>query len=156
MGEDFSHLNPKGEVHMVDVSEKAVTSRVAVAEATLVLEDATRAMLFDGTLPKGDALGSARVAGIMAAKQTPQLIPLCHPLPIDGATVDISETGTGARITATVTTTGRTGVEMEAMTAASVAALALYDMVKSVERGATIGEVRLISKSGGKSGTWER
>ncbi|MDH5616439.1 MAG: cyclic pyranopterin monophosphate synthase MoaC [Acidimicrobiia bacterium] len=156
MAEQFSHLDEEGQVRMVDVSGKAVTSRVAVAEASLVLEPATRAKLFEGSLPKGDALGSARVAGIMAAKQTPQLIPLCHPLPIDGVSVDISETAVGARITATVTTTGKTGVEMEAMTAAAVAALALYDMVKSVEKGVSIEGVRLLSKSGGRSGDWQR
>ena len=156
MAEQFSHVDEEGQVRMVDVSGKAVTSRVAVAEASLVLEPATRAKLFEGSLPKGDALGSARVAGIMAAKQTPQLIPLCHPLPIDGVSVDISETAVGARITATVTTTGKTGVEMEAMTAAAVAALALYDMVKSVEKGVSIEGVRLLSKSGGRSGDWQR
>ena len=156
MAEQFSHLDEEGQVRMVDVSGKAVTSRVAVAEASLVLEPATRAKLFEGSLPKGDALGSARVAGIMAAKQTPQLIPLCHPLPIDGVSVDISETDLGARITATVTTTGKTGVEMEAMTAAAVAAIALYDMVKSVEKGVSIEGLRLLSKSGGRSGDWQR
>lgn len=156
MTEPFSHLDDDGEVHMVDVSGKQPTVRTAVAEATLAMTDATRSLLFGGDLPKGDALASARVAGIMAAKQTPQLIPLCHPLPIDAVDVDISEVEGGARITATVTTTARTGVEMEALTAASVAALALYDMVKSVERSVSIEAVRLMSKRGGKSGDWVR
>ncbi len=156
MTEGFSHLDGDGEVHMVDVSGKQRTVRTAVAEATVTMAEATRGLLFGGGLPKGDALASARVAGIMAAKQTPQLIPLCHPLPIDAVEIDIVEDQVGARITATVTTTGRTGVEMEALTAASVAALALYDMVKSVERSASIEGVRLLAKRGGKSGDWVR
>ncbi len=155
MNEGFSHLNAEGEVHMVDVTGKAVTERVATAEARLIIGEETTEMLFAGNLPKGDALASARVAGIMAAKRTSELIPLCHPLTIDGITVDISHHSLGAVVTATVSTTGKTGVEMEAMTAASVTALALYDMVKSVEKGASIEGVRLLSKTGGKSGEWK-
>ena len=156
MTESFPHLTPEGDVHMVDVGAKDVTDRVAIAECVVVLSEATAAMLFSGELPKGDALASARIAGIMGAKRTSDLIPLCHPIPITGLTVDISPDQRGARITATVKTTGKTGVEMEALTAAGVAALSLYDMVKGVERGAEITDLRLVEKSGGRSGTWSR
>jgi cyclic pyranopterin phosphate synthase len=152
----FSHLDEHGHVHMVDVGDKDVTARTAVAEGVLRLSTGTRDQLFSGMLPKGDALASARVAGIMGAKRTSELIPLCHPLPIDSVSVEIEQCGEGALLTATVSTTGRTGVEMEALTAVAVAGLALYDMVKSVERGAELGQVRLVKKSGGRSGLWER
>jgi cyclic pyranopterin phosphate synthase len=141
---------------MVDVSDKDVTARRAVAEAVVVMPPSLAERFLAGDLPKGDAPAVARVAGIMAAKRTPDLIPLCHPLPIDGVEVDIESTRHGIRVVATVRTTGRTGVEMEAMTAASVAALTVYDMVKGVERGVTIESVKLLAKSGGRSGTWQR
>ncbi len=141
---------------MVDVSAKTVTSRVAVAECLVTLAEATSDALFGGALPKGDALASVRLAGIMGAKRTPDLIPLCHPILLSGVSVDIERADAGALITARVTTSGQTGVEMEAMTAVSVAALALYDMVKGVERAVEIGPVRLVHKSGGRSGEWNR
>jgi cyclic pyranopterin phosphate synthase len=152
----FSHLDEHGHVHMIDVGDKDVTARTAVAEGVLRLSTGTRDQLFSGMLPKGDALASARVAGIMGAKRTSELIPLCHPLPIDSISIEIEQCDEGAHLTATVSTTGRTGVEMEALTAVAVAGLALYDMVKSVERGAELGQVRLVKKSGGRSGLWER
>jgi cyclic pyranopterin phosphate synthase len=141
---------------MVDVSSKEITQRTALAEAIVALASSTAEALFGGNLPKGDALATIRLAGIMAAKRTSELIPLCHPLAIDAVEVTIDRVEEGARIVAEVTTTARTGVEMEAMTAASVAALTLYDMVKGVERGVEIRSVRLLRKAGGRSGTWER
>ena len=152
---DLPHLDEHGEVHMVDVGGKDTTRRVAVAECAVSMSDATADALFGGELPKGDALASVRLAGIMGAKRTSDLIPLCHPIPIDGVDVDVERTGSGARIVATVSTSGKTGVEMEAMTAVSVAALALYDMVKGVERSVEISRVRLLHKSGGRSGEWD-
>jgi len=151
----FTHLTSAGDVHMVDVSGKEVTTREAVARAGITLSAAVREALFSGDLPKGDALAAVRLAGITGAKRTSDLIPLCHPLPIDGVTVEVESTEGGARITASVVTTGRTGVEMEAMTAVSVAALTLYDMVKGLDRGAVIGPIELVRKSGGRTGTWE-
>lgn len=153
---EFPHLNEDGDVHMVDVGSKEITDREAIAECLVTLSSATSEALFGGTLPKGDALASIRLAGIMGAKRTPDLIPLCHPLALTGVEVGVERVDGGARIEATVRTTGKTGVEMEAMTAVSVAALALYDMVKGVERGVEIGPVRLLSKRGGRSGTWTR
>ncbi len=153
---DMNHLDERGNVHMVDVGDKAVTERVAVATATLAMDARTRQRLFADDLPKGDALATARIAAIGGAKRTPDLIPLCHPLPISGVSVTIEEVPEGATITATVAVTARTGVEMEAMTAASVGALALYDMVKGIDRGARIVSVALVSKSGGRSGSWNR
>lgn len=155
MSSDLPHLTETGDVHMVDVSSKETTLRQAVAEALVVMSSATSERLFGDQLPKGDALAAVRLAGIMGAKRTADLIPLCHPLPIDAVVLEIEEDRVGARIRASVTTTGRTGVEMEAMTAVSVAALTLYDMVKGIERGVEIGPIRLLSKSGGRSGTWE-
>lgn len=152
----FTHLTASGDVHMVDVSAKEVTTREAVATAEVHLTMAVSEALFSGDLPKGDALAAVRLAGITGAKRTSELIPLCHPLPIDAIQVEVEPSGEGARITATVVTTGRTGVEMEALTAVSVAALTLYDMVKGLDRGAVIGPIQLIRKSGGRSGTWER
>ncbi len=156
MSSEFSHLTNEGHVHMVDVSAKDTTRRQAMAEALVVMPAALSARLFRGDLPKGDALPLVRIAGIMAAKRTAELIPLCHPLPLDAVQVEVEQNQTGARILATVSTAGRTGVEMEAMTAVSIAALTLYDMVKGLERGVEIGPIRLLHKSGGKSGTWER
>ena len=153
---ELSHLDDRGNARMVDVGSKSVTDRRAVAEAFITFADSTRTALFEGRLPKGDAAAVARVAAIQAAKKTSDLIPLCHPLPLSGVDVEIEETASGARVEVTVATTARTGVEMEALTAASVAALTIYDMVKGIERGAEIGPVRLISKSGGASGLWER
>jgi cyclic pyranopterin phosphate synthase len=153
---DFPHLTPDGDVHMVDVSDKEVTDRIAIAECFVSMTEATATALFAGRLPKGDAMASVRLAGIMAAKRTPDLIPLCHPIAISGVEVAVEPAPAGARIEATVRTTGRTGVEMEAMTAVSVAALALYDMVKGIERSVEIGPVRLTLKSGGRSGEWTR
>lgn len=152
----FAHLTATGEVHMVDVSSKDVTTRQAVASAAVTLSASVRDALFAGDLPKGDALAAVRLAGIAGAKKTSDLIPLCHPLPIDGIEISVDKSDGGATITAAVVTTGRTGVEMEAMTAVSVAALTLYDMVKGLDRGAVIGPVQLLRKSGGRSGTWER
>ena len=152
----FTHLTASGDVHMVDVSSKDVTTREAVATADVSLAVSVRDAFFSGDLPKGDALAAVRLAGIAGAKRTSELIPLCHPLPIDGITVKVEATDGGARIIASVVTTGRTGVEMEALTAAAVAALTLYDMVKGLDRGAVIGPIQLIRKSGGRSGTWER
>jgi cyclic pyranopterin phosphate synthase len=157
MGEErFSHLDEEGHVHMVDVGGKDVTDRVAVAEANVVMDPSTRDRLFGGDLPKGDARAAARVAGIMAAKRTAELIPLCHPIAITAVSIDITPTDQGASVRATVATRDRTGVEMEAMTAASVAALTVYDMIKGVERGAYVDAIRLVAKSGGRSGEWKR
>jgi cyclic pyranopterin phosphate synthase len=153
----LSHIDAQGRAAMVDVSGKAATARVAVAEATLRLDAPVRAQLMAGQLPKGEALAVARIAGIQAAKETSRLIPLCHPLALSQVAVDFAPVGEDAvRITAAAKTTGPTGVEMEALVAASVAALTLYDMCKAVCRGATIENVRLLHKSGGKSGVWER
>ncbi len=141
---------------MVDVSEKAASSRRAVAESFIRLSRRTLLLLSRGRLPKGNALETARLAGIQAAKRTPDLIPLCHPLLLTHVDVDAEPRRDGVRFLASVSCTGNTGVEMEALTAASVAALTLYDMVKAVEKGATIEKVRLLEKSGGKSGLYKR
>lgn len=153
---ELSHVRADGTAHMVDVSAKAETSRQATAEAVLTTRPDVVVLVADGTLPKGDALAVARVAGIMGAKKTPDLIPLCHPLPLSKVTVDFEpDAAAGSvRIVAAVKTRGVTGVEMEALTAASVAALALYDMVKAVDKHAVIGGIRVLAKSGGKSGDW--
>ncbi|MBT8247880.1 MAG: cyclic pyranopterin monophosphate synthase MoaC [Acidimicrobiia bacterium] len=150
------HLDAAGHAHMVDVGGKADTERLALAEATVRMEPATTAALFGGDLPKGDALAVARIAGIQAAKKTSELVPLCHPLALTSVSVDVERIDAGARIAVRVGTTGPTGVEMEALTAASVAALTIYDMVKGLERGVEIGPVRLLEKSGGRSGSWQR
>ena len=150
-----SHVAPDGTVAMVDVGTKAVTARTARAWARVRLPPAAAAALRAATLPKGDAFVTAQLAGILAAKRTGELIPLCHPLPLDA--VDVSFAWEGAdvlRIESRATTTAKTGVEMEAMVAASVAALTIYDMCKSVDKGIVVEEVRLVEKSGGKSGTW--
>ncbi len=151
----LSHLDASGAARMVDVSAKADTVRVATAEATVRMQPATLALIQQGGMPKGDVIATARIAGIMAAKRTPDLIPLCHPLPVSGVTVELEAGGDDALvIRATVKTTGKTGVEMEALTAASVAALTVYDMCKAVEKGMRIESVRLLEKHGGKSGDW--
>jgi cyclic pyranopterin phosphate synthase len=150
----LSHVRADGTAHMVDVSGKQATVRQAVAESTLETTPDVVALISDGALPKGDALAVARVAGIMAAKQTAALIPLCHPLPLSKVTVDFEPEGGSVRVVALVRTTALTGVEMEALTAASVAALTLYDMIKAVDKRAVINGTRVLSKSGGKSGDW--
>jgi len=153
---DFTHLDESGAARMVDVSGKEVTARQAIATGRVLVSEEVVALLRGEGVPKGDALGVARVAGIMAAKRTPELIALCHPLAISGVTVDLAVADDAVEITATVKTTDRTGVEMEALTAVSVAALNLVDMVKAVDKAATITDVRVESKTGGKSGDWER
>lgn len=152
----LSHLDERGNARMVDVSAKDVTTREATARGRVVMRPETLAMIVEGRAPKGDVLATARIAGIMAAKRTHELIPMCHPLPVSGVTVDLapSEAGDGIEIEATVRVTGQTGVEMEALTAVSVAALTVYDMCKAVERGMRIEAVRLVAKSGGKSGDY--
>ena len=152
----LTHLNEEGEVHMVDVGAKEETDRVAVAEGFVDMSPGLAERFFAGDLPKGDAAAVARVAGIAGAKRTAELVPLCHPIPLTGVEVRLEPAGHGVRITATVSTVGRTGVEMEAMTAVSTAALTVYDMVKGVERGVTISSVRLLRKTGGRSGEWTR
>jgi cyclic pyranopterin phosphate synthase len=152
----LSHVDEHGAARMVDVAAKDVTHRRAVAGALVRMRPETLAMIVEGRAPKGDVIAVARVAGIMAAKRTSDLIPLCHPLAITHAAVDLEPADGGVRITATVETDGKTGVEMEALTAASVAALALYDMCKEVDRGMTVEGLGLLRKEGGKSGTWTR
>ncbi|MGB7860054.1 MAG: cyclic pyranopterin monophosphate synthase MoaC [Acidimicrobiia bacterium] len=152
----FTHLNQAGEVHMVDVGDKAATKRVATADGLVRMSPELISRFFDGGLDKGDAAAVARVAGITGAKRTSDLIPLCHPIPLSGIEVTLEPATHGVRITATVSTTGQTGVEMEAMTAVSTAALTVYDMVKSVERDVTIDTIRLVHKAGGRSGEWVR
>jgi cyclic pyranopterin monophosphate synthase len=152
----LTHVDAKGRARMVDVTKKAVTSRHALAESFIRLSGKTLSLLRGGALPKGNALETARLAGIMAAKRTPDLIPLCHPLLLTHVDVEAETSGNGVRFLAGVSCAGTTGVEMEALTAASVAALTLYDMVKAVEKGATIERVRLLEKSGGKSGLYRR
>ena len=148
----LSHLDTAGRAVMVDVSAKPETERTATARATIYMAEATAALIRSGAAAKGDVLAVARIAGIMAAKQTSALIPLCHPLPIAAVTVDL-EVGPGqVEVSATVRTTGRTGVEMEALTAVTVAALTVYDMTKAVDRGMRIGDVRVVAKAGGASG----
>jgi cyclic pyranopterin monophosphate synthase len=152
----LTHLDARGRASMVDVSSKPATRRTAVASAVVRLDATTRDLLLTGQLPKGEALAVARIAGIQAAKDTPRLIPLCHSLPLEHAGIEFAADGAdGIRITATAVTTGPTGVEMEAMVAASLAALTVYDMVKARCRGAVVEAVRLVHKSGGKSGRWD-
>jgi cyclic pyranopterin phosphate synthase len=155
---DLTHLDGEGNARMVDVGDKPVTGRRAVARAVVRMAPETAAAVVAGDAPKGDVLGTARIAGIQAAKRTGELIPLCHPLALDHVDVDARvDAGAGTvTLTAEVRVTARTGVEMEAMTAAAVAALTVYDMVKGLERGVTVEDVRLISKSGGRSGHWQR
>ncbi|OLD10815.1 MAG: molybdenum cofactor biosynthesis protein C [Chloroflexi bacterium 13_1_40CM_3_70_6] len=150
----LTHVDARGEARMVDVGAKPATQRRAVARGLLRLSPATLALVQDGATPKGDVLAAARLAGIMAAKRTSELIPLTHPLPITHAAVELSIERDGIVIEATIATDAKTGVEMEALTAVSVAGLTLYDMLKSVERGARLTDVRLVEKTGGKSGTF--
>jgi cyclic pyranopterin phosphate synthase len=152
----LSHLDDKGAAHMVDISGKKTSERQASAEATVRLSAEAFAAVMQGTAPKGDVLAAARIAGIMAAKKVPELIPLCHPIALTKASVDFEPLAErhAIRIVATAATSGQTGVEMEALTAASIAALTLYDMIKAVDKAAIIGDVRLLAKSGGKSGDY--
>lgn len=150
----LSHLGKRGEARMVDVSDKASTERVAIAEGRVLMKPATLALVRRGNAKKGDVLGAARLAGIMAAKRTHELIPLCHPLALSKVSVDVEPVRGGVHVRATVKVTGKTGVEMEALTAVSVACLTIYDMVKAVERGMKIEGIRLIEKRGGKSGIY--
>jgi cyclic pyranopterin phosphate synthase len=151
----LSHLDERGAARMVDVSAKPITAREAIAEATISMQPSTLALIQRGGIPKGDVFAVARIAGIMAAKQTSTLIPMCHPLPISAVEVDVAPDGeTRVRIRATVRTTSQTGVEMEALTAAGVAALTIYDMCKAADRGMAVEHVRLLEKRGGKSGEW--
>ena len=153
----LTHFDAAGQAHMVDVSDKAVTDRVAIAEGAVVMTPETLALVEAGTAKKGDVLGVARLAGIMGAKKTAELIPLCHPLPITKVALDLVADPAlpGVRITATVKTSGQTGVEMEALTAVTTAALTIYDMLKAAEKGMRIEGIRLRSKAGGKSGDWQ-
>ncbi|MEM7225851.1 MAG: cyclic pyranopterin monophosphate synthase MoaC [Pseudomonadota bacterium] len=154
---EFSHFGPEGQAIMVDVGDKAVTERIAVAKGTITMARETLEKIRDGGHKKGDVLSVARLAGIMGAKRTPDLIPLCHPLALTSVRVELAldEARSAVEVTATCKLTGKTGVEMEALTAVSVAALTVYDMCKAVDRSMTIGEIRLVHKSGGKSGTFE-
>ena len=156
-GLSLSHFDDQGHAHMVDVSEKAVTARIAVAEGLVLMAAETLAFILEGKAKKGDVLGVARLAGIMAAKKTADLIPLCHPLPITKVSVDLMTDAAlpGVRVTATVKTSGVTGVEMEALTAVSIACLTVYDMLKAVEKDMRIEGIRLLLKDGGKSGLYE-
>ncbi len=156
MSSKLTHLDEAGAATMVDVTDKADTDRVATAEGLVVMRPETLALIVSGGVPKGDVIATARIAGIMAAKRTHDLIPLCHPLPITKVAVDLTPDDAlpGLRITATVRVSGKTGVEMEALTAASVACLTVYDMAKAVEKGMRIEGIRLLEKQGGKSGTW--
>ncbi len=155
---DLTHLDPSGRARMVDVGDKPPTERRAVARAIVRVSPGTAAKVLAGDAPKGDVLGVARIAGIQAAKRTSELIPLCHPLALTfvGVEADVDADAGAVILTAEARTTGPTGVEMEAMTAASVAALTVYDMVKGIERGAEVTEVVLLEKSGGRSGLWRR
>ena len=157
MSSGLTHLNERGEAHIVDIGDKAVTRRRALAQARLVGRQETIATIMGGGLKKGDALAVARVAGIMAAKKTSELIPLCHPIPLTKVSVEIEAEGADAlRIISVAETTGQTGVEMEAMVAASTAALTLYDMAKAIDRAMVVTDLCLVEKSGGKSGDFVR
>ena len=156
MQNGLTHVDSHGEARMVDVSTKPVTARTAVATGRVRTTAAVVALLRGDGLPKGDALAVARIAGIAGAKRTPDLVPLCHPIALHGVTVDLAVVDDGVEITATTRTADRTGVEMEALTAVMAAALALVDMIKAADRAATITDVRIEAKSGGRSGTWKR
>ncbi|WP_374588162.1 cyclic pyranopterin monophosphate synthase MoaC [Novosphingobium sp.] len=151
---ELTHLDEQGKARMVDVGAKAETRRVAIAEGRITMSAEALSAIRDGAVPKGDVLAAARIAGIMAAKKTADLIPLCHPLSLDAATVDFAFEESAVRVTASASLSGKTGVEMEALTAASVALLTIYDMAKAVDKGMVISGLRLIEKRGGKSGDW--
>ena len=151
---ELTHLDKDGNARMVDVGGKVETQRVAIASGVIRMSREALAAIRDGNVPKGDVLAAARIAGIMAAKKTAELIPLCHPLALDAVALDFAFEDCAVRATATASLTGRTGVEMEAMTATSIALLTIYDMAKAIDKGMVIDQVRLIEKRGGKSGTW--
>lgn len=155
-GDRLTHLRDDGSAHMVDVSAKDVSARTATAEGAVLLSPEAVAALREGRVPKGDALAVARIAGIQAAKRTPELVPLAHPVAVHAVEVDLVVVDTGVRISARVRTADRTGVEMEALTCVTVAALALVDMIKAVDRRASITDVRVTAKTGGRSGDWSR
>jgi cyclic pyranopterin phosphate synthase len=150
----LTHLDSQGQARMVDVGGKPQTARSATAAGRIRMSAEALTAIREGSGPKGDVLAAARIAGIMAAKKTGELIPLCHPLALDAVTVDFTFEGDGIRVTAQASLTGKTGVEMEAMSAAAIALLTIYDMAKAIDKGMVIGEVRLLEKTGGKSGTW--
>ncbi|WP_295525636.1 cyclic pyranopterin monophosphate synthase MoaC [Novosphingobium sp. Chol11] len=152
---ELTHLDPQGRARMVDVGAKAATQRVAIAVGAIRMNAATLGALRGGTVPKGDVLAAARIAGIMAAKKTAELIPLCHPLGLDAVSVEFAYLEDGIEARAAASLTGRTGVEMEALTAVSIALLTIYDMAKAIDKGMVIHDVRLIEKRGGKSGDWK-
>lgn len=156
MDHPLTHLDPRGHARMVDVTDKVPTVRSATAAGRVLTSPETVALLRDGAVPKGDVLAVARIAGIQAAKKTPELLPLAHVIGVHGAVVDLTITDTGVDITATVRTADRTGVEMEALTSVTVTALTVIDMIKGRDRSAHIADVRLIEKTGGRSGTWTR
>jgi len=152
---NLTHLDESGAAHMVDVGAKLVTAREAVASGRIAMSPGAAAAIRKGNVKKGDVLAAARIAGIMAAKKTSELIPLCHPLPLTRVAIDLTADETGVTATATAATDAKTGVEMEALTAVTVALLTVYDMAKALDRGMSIGEVQLLSKTGGKSGDWK-
>lgn len=152
---ELTHLDEQGNARMVDIGGKAATQRVAIASGRIRMSAAALAAIRQGSVPKGDVIAAARIAGIMAAKKTAELIPLCHPLALDSVTLDFALEVDAVRATATAALTGKTGVEMEAMTAVSIALLTIYDMAKAVDKGMVIEQIRLIEKRGGKSGTWK-
>lgn len=150
----LTHLDDRGQARMVDVGAKPETARTAVAAGRIRMSEAALTAIRDGSGPKGDVLGAARIAGIMAAKKTGELIPLCHPLALDAVTLDFTFEDSGITATANASLTGKTGVEMEAMTATAVALLTIYDMAKAIDKGMVIEQIRLLEKTGGKSGAW--
>ena len=154
--EIFTHLDAKGQAHMVDVSDRDISTRTASASGKVLLSSSVVAMLRDGSVPKGDVLATARLAGIMGAKRTPDLIPLAHPIALHRVSVELQVTDDGVTIVAHVRTADRTGVEMEALTAVSISALTIIDMVKSIDPGATITDIHVDSKDGGRNGAWKR
>lgn len=154
--DDVTHLDDRGKARMIDVGGKAATERSATAEAVVSMSPATKDALFSGGLPKGDAAAVARIAAISGAKRTPDLVPLCHPIALTAVEADVEGVDGGARVVVTARSTGPTGVEMEAMTGAALGAITLYDMIKGLDRGAVVGPVRLLAKSGGRSGEWRR
>lgn len=156
MSDKLTHINAKGEAHMVDVSDREETVRTATAAGKVLLSKEVLALIADGTAPKGDVLATARIAGIMGAKKTPELIPLCHPLAISSVNVDLTVESDGVAIVAKVKIADRTGVEMEALTAVSIAGLTIIDMIKALDPFATITNVQVIDKDGGRNGHWQR
>lgn len=154
MGNSLTHVDDQGNARMVDVGSKVETQRLAIASGHIAMSKEALAAIQAGNAPKGDVLGTARIAGIMAAKKTSDLIPMCHPLPLDAVNIDFSFENGGIRATATASLTGKTGVEMEAITAACLSLITIYDMAKALDKTMRIGDVRLIEKRGGKSGIW--